>query len=60
MQDRWLRDLTRRHLFRECGVGLGKIALTALLAGRGGCPPVRSGPFHTLRGGPTMRPAWTG
>ena len=33
MRDRWLRNLTRRHLFQECGIGLGKIALAALLAG---------------------------
>ena len=28
-----LRDVTRRHFFRDCGVGLGKIALASLLAG---------------------------
>ena len=26
-----LRDLTRRHFFRDCGVGVGKIALASLL-----------------------------
>ncbi|GMV99881.1 MAG: hypothetical protein AMXMBFR84_10200 [Candidatus Hydrogenedentota bacterium] len=29
----YLRETTRRHFFRECGVGLGKIALTSLLCG---------------------------
>lgn len=28
-----LRGVTRRHFYRECGVGLGKIALASLLAG---------------------------
>jgi Protein of unknown function (DUF1501) len=28
-----LRAITRRHFYRECGVGLGKIALASLLAG---------------------------
>ena len=28
-----LRAVTRRHFYRECGVGLGKIALASLLAG---------------------------
>ena len=28
-----LRGITRRHFYRECGVGLGKIALASLLAG---------------------------
>jgi hypothetical protein len=27
----WLRQRTRRHFFRDCGVGLGKIALASLL-----------------------------
>ena len=27
------RYVTRRHFFRECGVGLGSMALTSLLAG---------------------------
>jgi hypothetical protein len=31
--DRDLRGITRRHFYRECGVGLGKIALASLLAG---------------------------
>ncbi|MEX2580694.1 MAG: DUF1501 domain-containing protein [Verrucomicrobiales bacterium] len=28
-----LKDLTRRHFFRDCGVGLGKIGLSAAMAG---------------------------
>jgi uncharacterized protein (DUF1501 family) len=28
-----LRDITRRHFFGECGLGVGKIALASLLAG---------------------------
>jgi uncharacterized protein (DUF1501 family) len=28
-----LLDITRRHFFRECGVGVGKIALASLLTG---------------------------
>ncbi|MCC9609538.1 DUF1501 domain-containing protein [Blastopirellula sp. JC732] len=28
----WLHEQTRRHFFRNCGVGLGKIALASLLA----------------------------
>src|SRR5688572_15624609 len=30
-----LREITRRHFFEECGVGVGKIALASLLAGGG-------------------------
>ena len=30
-----LKGITRRHFYRECGVGLGKIALASLLAGSG-------------------------
>ena len=33
--DRYLRLQTRRQLFRDCGVGVGKVALASLLAGRG-------------------------
>ncbi|MGC1272563.1 MAG: DUF1501 domain-containing protein [Planctomycetaceae bacterium] len=29
--EQFTRDLTRRHFFRDCGVGLGKIALAGLL-----------------------------
>ncbi|QDU74270.1 hypothetical protein Pan97_12770 [Bremerella volcania] len=28
----WLQEQTRRHFFRNCGVGIGKIALASLLA----------------------------
>jgi hypothetical protein len=31
--DRQLLNITRRHFFRECGVGVGKIALASLLTG---------------------------
>src|SRR5713101_2482316 len=31
--DEYLRNVTRRHFFRECGVGVGKIALASLLTG---------------------------
>ncbi len=33
MNERWLRDITRRHFFQDCGVGLGKIALASLFTG---------------------------
>src|SRR3954447_18197736 len=28
-----LREITRRHFFEQCGIGVGKIALASLLAG---------------------------
>lgn len=31
--DRILREITRRQLFRDCGVGVGKVALASLLTG---------------------------
>src|SRR6266581_264751 len=31
--DQQLLFITRRHFFRECGVGVGKIALASLLSG---------------------------
>ncbi len=34
-----LRDLTRRHFFQQCGVGLGAIALQQLLAREGHAAP---------------------
>jgi len=46
-------QVARRHFFRECGVGLGKIALASLLtdafaAGRAVAqPPARSGDAAT-------------
>ena len=30
-----LREITRRHFFSKCGVGVGKIALASLIAGNG-------------------------
>jgi len=43
-----LIDVTRRHFFRECGVGVGKIALAGLLAGsfeRSAAAAVAGGPL---------------
>jgi len=34
IRDDVLRAATRRHFFRDCGVGVGKIALASLLVGR--------------------------
>jgi hypothetical protein len=34
LEDRLLLARTRRHFFRDCGIGLGKMALASLLAGR--------------------------
>lgn len=36
-----LREVTRRHFFGQCAVGLGAIALNALLAGEGRAEPQR-------------------
>ncbi|MEO2021411.1 MAG: DUF1501 domain-containing protein, partial [Pirellulaceae bacterium] len=33
MNDQFLRRETRRHFFRDCGLGIGKIACASLLAG---------------------------
>ncbi len=33
IQQQYLERVTRRHFFRECGVGIGKIALASLLSG---------------------------
>jgi hypothetical protein len=47
-----LRDQTRRHFFRDCGVGLGSIALSTLLNGesaradRATADPLASRPGH--------------
>lgn len=41
-------DRTRRHFFRDCGVGVGKIALASLLVGaqgRGALGDVTPAPF---------------
>ena len=36
-----LRATTRRHFFNDCGVGVAKIALSSLRAGRkSGDPPI--------------------
>src|SRR5438094_4189829 len=37
-----LREITRRHFFQQCGVGVGKIALASMLAG--GARSVFAGP----------------
>ena len=47
-----LEGITRRHFYRECGVGLGKIALASLMAGGGraiasaGADPLAPRPPH--------------
>jgi len=41
----WLQEQTRRHFFRNCGVGLGKIALASLLAQSNEAQAAESGPF---------------
>ncbi len=38
-------NITRRHFFEECGVGVGKIALGALLG-----ESIRAGAFARCRG----------
>jgi hypothetical protein len=38
------RTITRRHFFRDCGVGVGKIALASLLAGAF-CKQAKGGPL---------------
>ena len=62
-EDRWLLDRTRRHFFRDCGVGLGKAAL-ATLFGAGAAeasprgphlpPKARSVIFLFMAGGPSQ------
>ncbi|MCY2968603.1 MAG: twin-arginine translocation signal domain-containing protein, partial [Planctomycetota bacterium] len=44
------QDVTRRHFFKECGVGVGKVALASLLMQRaagaaGGSPVVGTNPM---------------
>ena len=34
MEDQGLLKRTRRQLFRDCGVGVGKVALASLLQGQ--------------------------
>jgi hypothetical protein len=39
-----LLDVTRRHFFHDCGIGVGKIALAGLLAGAAGRPAAAAAP----------------
>jgi uncharacterized protein (DUF1501 family) len=41
--------IARRHFFRDCGVGLGKIALGSLLAGSASAKPQAANPFAPKR-----------
>lgn len=41
----WLQEQTRRHFFRNCGVGIGKIALASLLAQSSEAVAEGTGPF---------------
>lgn len=41
----WLQEQTRRHFFRNCGVGIGKIALASLLAQSSEVFADEAGPF---------------
>lgn len=41
----WLQEQTRRHFFRNCGVGIGKIALASLLAQSSEVVAEGTGPF---------------
>ena len=38
-----LLDVTRRHFFHDCGIGVGKIALAGLLAESCGRPAAAAG-----------------
>src|SRR5262249_35301956 len=40
-----LLSITRRHFFRECGYGVGKIALASLLVGRTAAAPKPANPL---------------
>lgn len=40
-----VREITRRHFFSDCGVGVGKIALASLLAGSSGRAAVAANPM---------------
>ena len=42
-------DITRRHFFRECGVGVGKIALASLLADSAAASPQIRNPQSAIR-----------
>lgn len=50
----WLQEQTRRHFFRNCGVGIGKIALASLLAQSSEAMAEGAGPFEPK---PTHFPA---
>lgn len=41
----WLQEQTRRHFFRNCGVGIGKVALASLLAQSSEAVAEGTGPF---------------
>jgi hypothetical protein len=48
-EEQVLREITRRHFFRECGVGVGAMALAALLADDGyAAPRVQLDPANPL------------
>src|SRR3954471_13955452 len=49
-----LRQITRRHFFAECGVGVGKIALASLLCG--GASRVLAAAATQATTGPSTRP----
>src|SRR3954451_19480632 len=52
--------VTRRHFFRECGVGVGKIALASILAesiGKSASAATTSAPSDPLRTHPAHFPA---
>ena len=41
-EDRYLQARTRRHFFRDCGIGVGKMALASMLARDGFAAGVNS------------------
>ncbi len=52
-----LRDLTRRHFFSRCSMGVGSLALTSLMAGRGHGAAPAPGPANPMQPKPTHFPA---
>jgi len=57
-EDQKLLGLTRRHLFRNCGVGIGKLALMSLInervfAARHHAPKIESVIYCFMAGGPS-------
>src|SRR5262245_34598032 len=52
------RDITRRHFFRDCGVGVGKIALASLLTN--GFAPVGSAAAAPANPLPPKKPHFPG